>query len=75
MSSVTTMEHTKEHISDAQHNVKVIMSEVLRNLPFEAQRNKSEIVGKLRQALTLLGDAYTLLASVHIAESEIAGED
>ena len=69
------MEATKEHISEAQHNVKVIMSEVLRNTPFEAQRDKSEVVVKLRQALTLLGDVYTLLTSLHIADSEISDEE
>ena len=75
MSSTSPMKHAKEHISEAQHNVKVIMSEVLRTAPFEAQRDKSEVVVKLRQALTLLGDAYTLLASLHIAESEIPDKE
>ena len=69
--SVQAMEVTKEHISEAQHNIKVIMSEVLRTAPFSAQRDKSEVVVKLRQALTQLGDTYTLLSSLHIADSEI----
>ena len=69
------MEVTKEHISDAQHNVKVIMSEVLRTAPFEAQRDKSEVVVKLRKALTMLGDAYTLLTSLHITDSEISDKE
>jgi hypothetical protein len=75
MSFTTPMEKTKEHISEAQHNIKIVMSEVLRNAPFEAQRNKSEVVVKLRKALTLLGDTYTLLTSIHIAESDILDKE
>lgn len=62
------MESAKEHVSEAQHNARIVMSEILRTMPFAAQNSKAEVVTKLRNVLTLLGDAYTLLASVHLTE-------
>jgi len=60
MSSVTThLEVAKEHVSDAEHEVKIVMSELLKDKMGDLKN-----VAMLRDAHKMLQEVYLLLDTV-----------
>ena len=67
-SIISHIENAKDRASDAQHDVKLALSEVLVKAPF-ASNDKLRIVTMLRDARHQLEDVYKLLASIRIADT------
>ena len=65
------LELTQEQVSEAQYNVKVAMSEILKHsstTPHSTQLNK---ITMLRDARRMLEEVYRLLETVKISETEM----
>ena len=61
MSFITThLEVAKEHVSDAEHEVKIVMSELLKD-----KMGDMKNIAMLRDAHRMLQEVYRLLDTVH----------
>jgi len=55
----THLENAKEHVSEAEHEVKIVMSEILKR-----KINDIANIGSLRDAKRMLEDVYKILDRV-----------